>query len=713
LRARVPDRTGILDRDGVDIGWELFEPPDAGAAPSVFLLPTWAIVHARFWKAQVPDLARRYRVLTMDNRGNGRSGRPPDTEAYRIDQEVADLVAVMDATDTPKAVLVGFSMGATYAVHLAARHPERVTGLVLIGPYVPGFGEHSPEDDEDGFDVVRDRYEDWQQYNRHMWQRDWPTFVEWFMRQVQSEPHSTKQIEDMVDWALETDGPTITRTEDALAGSEALGPRTRDLLRGLDVPSLVIQGTHDRVVDVAAGRGIATALGAHLLLMDEVGHAPVSRQPVRVNLAIREFVDRVTRPTANPTMRTWRRASSRPRRVLFVSSPIGLGHAQRDIAIARAIRRQLPDVRIDWLAQDPVTRVLAAATESIHPASALLASESRHIESESAEHDLHCFGAFRRMDEILVANFMVFLDVVRSEEYDLWVGDEAWEVDHLLHENPELKTAAYAWLTDFVGWLPMPEGGAAEAAITADYNAEMIEHIARYPRIRDRALFVGEPPDVIPAAFGPGLPAIPDWTDANFEFPGYILPFGPGAFADREAIRADLGYRPDERVVIATVGGTSVGTSLLRRVIAAYPEARRHAPDMRMVVVCGPRIDPGSIDAPDGLELRPYVHDLYRHLAVCDLAIVQGGLSTTMELAANGVPFICVPLRRHFEQQLHVRHRLGRHRAGRYLDYDSAADPQCLADAIVAELGRTTDYLDIAPGAADRAGAALVELLRG
>ncbi len=93
------------------------------------------------------------------------------------------------------------------------------------------------------------------------------------------------------------------------------------------------------------------------------------------------------------------------------------------------------------------------------------------------------------MDEILLANFMVFDEVVRDGHYDLWVGDEAWEVDYYLHENPELKRSAYAWLTDFVGWLPMADGGPEEASLTADYNAEMIEHIARYPRLRDRCNF--------------------------------------------------------------------------------------------------------------------------------------------------------------------------------------------------------------------------------
>ena len=147
--------------------------------------------------------------------------------------------------------------------------------------------------------------------------------------------------------------------------------------------------------------------------------------------------------------------------------------------------------------------------ERIHPASAQLASESAHMEAESDGHDLHCFQALRRMDEILLANFMVFLDVVQAEQYDLWIGDEAWDVDYYLHENPELKAAAYVWLTDFVGYLPMPDGGEREAFLTTDYNAEMIEQIARYPRVRDRAIFVGEPDDIVPDSFGDGAAADP------------------------------------------------------------------------------------------------------------------------------------------------------------------------------------------------------------
>ena len=147
------------------------------------------------------------------------------------------------------------------------------------------------------------------------------------------------------------------------------------------------------------------------------------------------------------------------------------------------------------------------------------------------------------MDEILLANFMVFHDVVRDESYDLWIGDEAWELDYFLHENPELKTASYAWLSDFVGWLPMDSGGADEEALTADYNAEMIEQIARFPRVRDRAIFVGEPDDIVPGEFGPGLPEIRAWTEEHFRFCGYVTDATPLSPEERAAITGRAGVR--------------------------------------------------------------------------------------------------------------------------------------------------------------------------
>jgi UDP:flavonoid glycosyltransferase YjiC (YdhE family) len=398
------------------------------------------------------------------------------------------------------------------------------------------------------------------------------------------------------------------------------------------------------------------------------------------------------------------------KRALFISSPIGLGHAQRDVAIARALRELEPDLQVDWLAQHPVTKVLEAEGERIHPASEHLASESRHFESESAEHDLHCFQTWRRMDEILIANFMLFHDVVSEDKYDLWVGDEAWEVDYFLHENPSLKRAPYAWLTDFVGIVPMPDGGQHEEYLAHDYNEQFHDHLTQHPGLRDRSIFVGNDEDIVTHPMAPGLPSMREWARDHYEHAGYVTGFDPLSLGDRDALRADLGYGEDEKVCIVTVGGSGVGGALLERVIASFDEAKRLVPELRMIAVCGPRIDPDSIPQPDGLEVREYVHNLYRHLAACDLAVVQGGLTTAMELTANRRPFIYFPLKHHFEQCVHVAHRLDRYGAGRRMDYDDTP-PEVLAQAIAEEIGREVDYMPVETDGARRAAARIAEML--
>ena len=136
----------------------------------------------------------------------------------------------------------------------------------------------------------------------------------------------------------------------------------------------------------------------------------------------------------------------------------------------------------------------------------------------------------------------------------------------------------------------------------------------------------------------------------------------------------------------------------------------RRLPDLRFLVVAGPRIDPGSLQAPAGVEVLGHVPDLYRQLAACDLAVVQGGLSTTMELVACRRPFLYFPLRNHFEQNVHVAHRLDRYRAGRRMDY-ATATPEAIADVIAAEVGRPVDYRPVETDGAARAAALPAELL--
>lgn len=704
MRAAEPTSTGSLERAGATIRYDVY----GEAGPTIVLLPTWEFVHERAWKMQLPYLARHFRVVSYDAAGAGRSTRPLDPARYSFGNRVADALAVMDATATDTAVVVGFSMGGETAVNLTALHPDRVLGFVSIGGSHPWRIEHEGREVDVPYDPESNPHPDgWAKFDHDYWLSDWPDFVRFFMSEVASDPHSTKAIDDLVEWGLEQQPDVLAWTLTDTYEHDVDDLRAR--LEALDRPALFIHGTDDHITSIENSELLQRMIpGAELLALDAAGHVPQVRFPVRVNHAIRDFADRVFR--TRRLDETWWVAPGREPRVLYLSSPIGLGHARRDLAIAQELRTLHPSARIDWLAQDPVTRVLDAAGERLHPASAALSSESSHIEHESGDHDLAVFQALRDMDEILVSNFMVFDEVAAAGQYDLVIADEAWEVDHFLFENPQLKRGALAWMTDFVGYLPMPSRGDREARLTADYNLEMIEHVDRYGRLRDAAVFVGSADDIVPDTFGPGMPRIRDWTEEHFDFSGYITGFDPAALGEKAELRERLGYREDERVCIAAVGGSGVGTALLRRIVAAAPAAHRAIDSLRLIVVTGPRIDPAALPQVPGVEYRAFVPDLHRHLAACDLAIVQGGLTTTMELTAVKVPFIYVPLQQHFEQCFHVRARLDRYRAGRFMEYDDLA-PDVLAAAMAEEIGRAVDYRDVETDGAARAAALLAQLL--
>ena len=705
-RARPPDLSGEVVRGGVSIHYDVY-----GDGPTtVVLLPAWSIVDSRMWKAQVPFLARHYRVVTFDGRGSGRSDRPPEAADYQDREYVADAVAVLDATGTQQCVLVGFSRGAEWAVRLTAAEPDRVRGIFAIAPSCA-----LPAADFAGQRALWQRRSEnpqgWRKYSAHHWRSGGlADFREFFFAQMFPEPHSSKQIEDMLAWSAEIDAQTLCHTTAARLDPGPLAAEPfSEAAESVRCPVHVVHGTADTVSGHAVGEQLAELTGGSITLVEGAGHGVITRDPVRVNTLLRGFIDSVT--PSSPRRANWTRAARRPRRVLYLSSPIGLGHARRDLAIANELRRNVPEIDLMWLAQSPVTKVLAAAGERLHPASRHLLGESAHIESEAGEHDLHAFEAIRRMDTILIANFMVFAEMVADYLPDLVIADEAWEVDYFLHENPELKRFQFAWLTDFVGWLPMPDGGRRERALTADYNAEIIEQRARFPWVRDRSIFVGEPNDIVPHDFGAGLPGIREWTENNFEFSGYVMGSPPPDGAERAALRGRLGVGPDDRLCVVTVGGTGVGNSLLGRVVHAVPIIRRMVPELGFVVVTGPRIDPASVPRVPGVTVCGYVDDLADYLAACDIAVVQGGLTTCMELTAAGTPFVYVPLDHHFEQNFHVSHRLDRYAAGRRMCYAEAADPHLLAQIIVEEMSADRPYRPVETDGAQRAAQLLTELL--
>jgi pimeloyl-ACP methyl ester carboxylesterase len=283
MRARYPEREGFAERDGGRIFWESY---GAGDPPIVFV-PPWQIVHSRVWKAQIPDFARRHRVIAWDNRGNGRSDRPLDPAVHTTRERAANLAAVMDAAEVHAAVLIGLSGSSGPMVVFAAEHPERVLGLVMVCPAAhvgdPGRSAHVRFEERHATD------DGWNKENIHFWRRDFRAFLEHFFDQVFVEPHSTKQIEDGIDWGLDTDPESLAATKRAPASFD---PTAFDALcASIRAPTLVIQGTHDRVTHLTQGAGLAAAIpGARLELIDGGGHIINTREPVRVNLLIREFV---------------------------------------------------------------------------------------------------------------------------------------------------------------------------------------------------------------------------------------------------------------------------------------------------------------------------------------------------------------------------------------------------------------------------------------
>ncbi len=283
-RARYPDADGYVERDGVRVFYEAY----GDGEPTLLLLPTWSIIHSRCWKGQIAYLARHHRVVTFDGRGNGRSDRPREPEAYIEEEFAADAVAVLEATGTERAVLVSLSRGIERALLLAAGNPERVDGIVAIAPALPLPPAAPRADATRMFNEPREDCEGWEKWNAHYWRRDYRGFLEFFIGRIFTEPHSTKQIEDAIGWGLETDAETLVATQ--LARRLADEASVRDLVALIDCPMLVIHGRDDAVRPHASGEAFAQIAGARFETV-EAGHNPQARKPVMINLLLREFVD--------------------------------------------------------------------------------------------------------------------------------------------------------------------------------------------------------------------------------------------------------------------------------------------------------------------------------------------------------------------------------------------------------------------------------------
>lgn len=705
-----PTRFGRCERDGVELAWDVYG--ESGRA--IVLLPPWNLQDSRVWRLMIGCLWPGYTVITFDPPGNGRSSSSADPSRHTPQAMAADTLAVMDAADVERAVVVAHSRSSQALLVLAAQHPDRVAGAAFLGPLVPYTRSVFPRmlmhpALRPAFEVPSAIERGWARMNAPYIRRHPRAFSEWFMRKALSAPHSEWLIDTATERAADAD------IESVLASMRAPVIRSRKALdalaRMVTIPVVVVSGTADKLMPHADAVWLARATGGSLVALTDGDHCPHGRQVVTTATAIRDLADRVLPgsdpdTTGEPTAITDSGDSGRPK-VLVVCSPIGLGHARRDVAIVQELRRQRPELEITWLAQHPVTTVLEQHGEPIHPASAHLLSECRHFELESVGHELDVFGAFRRSDDLMARNFAVFREVLASEHFDLVIGDEAWEIDLFLHDNPSEKRAPYVWITDYVGLLPVDGTDQREREIIADTNAHMIEQVRTRP-VRDASLFVGNPQDALDIELGPGLPTVREFAEEQFAFTGYVGTRATDA-VDRETARRAIGVGADEPLCVVAVGGSGIGSALLDRAVAAHSLARQQQGDLRTLIVTGPRL---SMPDPSerGLSVVGYVPDLDRLLAAADMAVVQGGLATAMELTSSRTPFAYVPLQRHFEQNLHVPHRLGNYHAGIRVAY-TEADPDRLADVITTQVGHRSDALPVEPDGHRRAAEEILRVL--
>jgi pimeloyl-ACP methyl ester carboxylesterase len=291
MPARSPAEDGVLDRDGFGVGYAVY----GDGEPTVCLVMPDTIVHAGAWKAQVPFLARHFRVVTVDPRGNGRSDRPTSPEEFALAELEADVWGVLDHVGGGAVVLVGLCSGAGLATIMAAERPERVLGVVAINPGLvlsPVLPNRLLYD----FDAELDTTDGWAKRNRHYWLRDWPGFAEFFFAEMFPEPHSTKQLEDTVAWATETTAATMLM-DVACEGDRRQVEEAEETCRRVRCPVLVVTGSLDNCQSPERGRRLAELTGGDFVLLEGSGHLPNGRDPVKVNLLLRDFVRGVSRAT--------------------------------------------------------------------------------------------------------------------------------------------------------------------------------------------------------------------------------------------------------------------------------------------------------------------------------------------------------------------------------------------------------------------------------
>ena len=379
------------------------------------------------------------------------------------------------------------------------------------------------------------------------------------------------------------------------------------------------------------------------------------------------------------------------KKILYISGSLGLGHISRDLIFARELRNQFSDIEIYWLAYEPALSVIIQAGEKTVPEINLYNNDNVQAEATSKGSELSLIlYSFKSLGK-WSRNAEVVKKILKHNNFDLIIGDETYELIVALVLNRLKLEIPFVIIYNFLGLDAMSKNP-LEHIIGFFINRLWSLDYKIFTRDKNLALFVGELEDIPDKRFSFALPNRRQYAKKYYNFLGYILPFNPNEYNDKKRISQKLGYG-DEPLIICSIGGTSIGKELLELCAKAYPIAKKKIPDLRMVLVCGPRLLAESLNVPKNIQVRHYVPALYEHFAACDLAVVQGGGTTTLELTALKKPFIYFSLVGHTEQE-NVSQRLQRYNAGIKMSYINT-DAEMLAEAIIKNINADVNYKDV------------------
>jgi uncharacterized protein (TIGR00661 family) len=393
--------------------------------------------------------------------------------------------------------------------------------------------------------------------------------------------------------------------------------------------------------------------------------------------------------------------------ILFISWQAAMGHVTRDLAIVKELHRISPEVDVSWVAPPLGAKLIQEAGEKLLPESEQVEDYNLVAVQATEKFGLNLMKYVQNYQEPSKKNAKLVNQLLQNYDFDLIVGDEIYETLVAFAENKIKLNCPVIMIEDFIGIQAMDKS--LIMRIGAYLKNRKLVKATEKTSSTITHLFVGELEDIADRRYDFFLPNCRDFARKYYRLLGHIVRFNPTEYRDKTEIRTKLGYG-DEPLVICATGGTGIGKELLELCGKAYPLLKKEIPDLHMVCVCGELLglDPPKISAK--IELHRYIPDIYEHYAACDLAVVVGGGTTTIELTALRKPFIFFPLEDQFDQQIYVSERIARHKAGVRMEYRQTT-PEMLAQAILKNIGRKIETKSIPFDGAKKAAEIISEHL--